>query len=165
MNAKQYQTIETLYLEMHNMLITYARCSLKEEALAEEAVQETFRIACQKADSLIGSPNPKGWLVNTLKNTISNIKRSRENARLFLSRYQELQSRNNTFSEDIVSFDLIYEDVADTDEFKLIKEMAIEGKSHLEMAAERGITVSACKKRVQRAKETLQKKLKSHVTE
>ena len=40
-----------------------------------------------------------------------------------------------------------------------IKEMAIDGRSHLEMATARGITVAACKKRVQRAKETLQKKL------
>ena len=59
---------------------------------------------------------------------------------------------------------LMYENVSHTEEFKLIKEMAIDGRSHLEMANARGITISACKKRVQRAKEMLQKKMKQDVT-
>ena len=43
----------------------------------KRAVQDTFRIACTKVDELITSPNPKGWLMNTLKNVINNMKRSR----------------------------------------------------------------------------------------
>lgn len=80
MNPEYSARIEQLYLEMYDMLIIYARCSFKEESLAEEAVQETFQIACQKPDKLCESLNPKGWLVNTLKFTIRNMKRSRENA-------------------------------------------------------------------------------------
>jgi len=38
-----------------------------------------------------------------------------------------------------------------------------DGRSHLEMANARGITVSACKKRVQRAKEKLKNKIKCHL--
>jgi DNA-directed RNA polymerase specialized sigma24 family protein len=37
--------------------------------------------------------------------------------------------------------------------------MAVDGKSHLQMAEARGITVAACKKRMERAKKLLQKKL------
>ena len=61
MDKEQSRFIEQLYMEMYDMLITYARCALQEESLAEEAVQETFRIACQKPESLRESPNPNGW--------------------------------------------------------------------------------------------------------
>lgn len=164
MNPEYSERIAQLYLEMYDMLVTYARCSFKEESLAEEAVQETFQIACQKPDKLCESLNPKGWLVITLKFTIRNMKRSRENARQLLSSYLIAQKECATFSEDKMCLQVMYEDVAHTEEFKLIKEMAIDGKSHLEMASARGISVDACKKRVQRAKETLKRKLKQDVT-
>lgn len=159
MNTEQNKMIEQLYLEMHDMLICYARSSLDEEGLAEEAVQETFQVACQKPEEFCNSPNPKGWLVKTLKFTIQNMKRSRETARQILSNYLATQIQETSFSEDKVSLEVLYENVADLEEFRLIKEMAVDGKSHLEMAEARGISVNACKKRVQRAKELLQKKI------
>ena len=164
MNPEQEKKIEHLYIEMYDMLISYARCSFAEEPLAEEAVQETFRIACQKPEQLCESPNPQGWLVKTLKFTISNMKRSRESARQVLSGYLIRQQEDSEFSEDKLALRLLYEDVSSTEEFRLFKEMAVDGKSHLEMAQARGISVSACKKRVQRAKEKLLKKFKKDVT-
>ena len=149
---------------MYDMLMTYARCSFDEESLAEEAVQETFQIACQKPDKLCESLNPKGWLVNTLKYTIRNMKRRREHARQVLSGYLVKQQEDGTYSEDKLCLQLMYEDLAYTEEFKLLKEMVIDGKSHLEMAKARGITVNACKKRVQRAKEILRRKIEKDVT-
>lgn len=159
MNAEQSDLITQLYIEMYDRLFLYASCSLSEESLAEEAVQETFRIACQKPDQLFESLNPKGWLVNTLKYTICNMKRSRENAQRLLSNYLATQSKDIAFSENKVSVEVMYGNIANIEEFKLIKEMAIDGRSHLEMAKARGISVDACKKRVQRAKKILQKKL------
>lgn len=164
MDPKYREQIETLYLEMYDMLLSYAQCSFEEESLAEEAIQETFRIACQKPDQLCESANPKGWLVNTLKFTIRNMKRNRKHALQCLSVYLLEQKDCIAFSEDKLSLQLMYGNVSDMEEFQLIKEIAIDGKSHLEMAEARGISVSACKKRVQRAKETLQKKLKQNVT-
>ena len=100
MNAEQSAQIEMLYLQMFDGMMAYARSSLPEEALAEEAVQETFRIACQKAEALCNSPNPKGWLIKTLKFTIQNIKRSRESMRLLLAEYLAAQAQQAAFSED-----------------------------------------------------------------
>ena len=164
MNPEYSEIIERLYTEMYDKLIIYARCSFEEESLAEEAVQETFQIACLKPYKLCESLNPRGWLVNTLKYTILNMKRSRESARQLLSNYLITQNECIAFSEDKLSLQLMYEDVSHTEEFKLIKEMAIDGRSHLEMANARGISVNACKKRVQRAKETLREKIKQDVT-
>lgn len=159
MTAKQREQIEQIYLEMYDRLMSYARSSLKNESLAEEAIQETFRIACTKPDDFLTSPNPKGWLVITLKNTIRNAKRARANAQRLLISYAEIQGKDESFSEDKVSLETTYGNVAHLEEFKLLNEMAVEGKSHLEMANARGISVAACKKRVQRAKELLRGKI------
>ena len=146
-------------MEMFGKLMAYACSVLCNEALAEEAVQETFRIACQKPEQLCESANPQGWLVQTLKYTICNIKSSQATAKRVVEKYLTTQFQDLSFSEDRPDLNVLYENVADTEEFKLLAEMAIEGKSHLEMANSRGISVSACKKRVQRAKETLRKKI------
>lgn len=159
MNAAQNRKIEELYLEMFEKMKAYACCSLDNEALAEEAVQETFRIACQKPEQLCESVNSRGWLVQTLKYTIRNIQSNRATAKRIVEKYLMTQIKDFSFSEDRLDLHILYENVADTEEFKLLAEMAIEGRSHLEMATRRGISVNACKKRVQRAKETLRRRI------
>lgn len=159
MDIAQRKQIEALYMEMYHKLMAYACSCLANESLAEEAVQETFHIACKKPEQLCSSPNPQGWLVLTLKNTIRSIKMNRETARRLVEKYEKAHAAACIHTEDALGFDFWYEDVADTEEFKLLSEMVLDGKSHLEMAEARGITLSACKKRVQRAKETLRKKI------
>ena len=123
MNAEQSKQIEKLYLEMFDKLMVYARSSLDSEALAEEAVQETFRIACQIPERLCDSPNPQGWLVLTLKNTIRNMKSSRATAKRIMETYLLSQLKEASFSEDRINLNIMYENVADMEEFKLLKEM------------------------------------------
>lgn len=161
MNADHRKQIEELYLEMFDKLKAYARSVFENEALAEEAVQETFRVACQKPENVCGCPSPQGWIFLTLKNTIRNMLKNRATAKRILEMYLLVEAGEASFSNDRLSIEVTYENVSDMDEFKLLKELAVDGKSHEEMAAARGITVSACKKRVQRAKEKMQKKLKS----
>jgi len=157
MNPEYSKIIEQLYLEMYDMLITYARCSFQEESLAEEAVQETFRIACLNPDKVMNSPNPKGWLHNTLKYTICNHQRSRDRANRLLVKYLLNLGNLTEISENQISLEVAFDDMADREEFQLLKEYAIEGKSQIEIAKERGISVDACKKRVQRARNTIRK--------
>ncbi len=159
METAQRNRIEELYYEMFDMLMAYARSALESEALAEEAVQETFRVACQRPEQVCGSANPKGWLVQTLKYTICNIRSSQRSARRLLEKYMENRGQEASVSEDRLKLRVLYEDIANTEEFELLTEMAIEGRSHLEMATRRGISVDACKKRVQRAKEKLRTKI------
>lgn len=47
------ELIEGLYREMFTPLCVYAMNALDDRDLAEEAVQDTFRIACIKAGSLV----------------------------------------------------------------------------------------------------------------
>ena len=159
MNARYSKEIDRLYLQMYAMLFEYARSSLSSDALAEEAVQDTFIIACQKPEALCNSSNPKGWLVNTLKNVLSNTKRSQNIAKRILLDYFSCNIDDISVSDDRIGVEIMYDDIADSEEFKLLKEMALDGLSYIEMAQNRGITVGACRKRVERAKKVLQKKI------
>ena len=147
---------DALYLEMYDMLLIYAERALdNQHALAEEAVQDTFRICWMKMDEVVVSENPKGWLLETLKNVIRNIRRSQ-------ARYANLLlALNKTFpaadpaAEDEIGLDLAYGDLKDNLDYQLLKEFVLEHRSIKELAREREITVDACKKRIQRAKERL----------
>ena len=160
MTEEERKQIDDLYRQMYDMLFHYARSAFEgNEALAEEAVQETFRIACQIPKEVCGCPKPQGWLVLALRNTVRNIKSTRKTAKRIVEQYLLAQAKELTVTEDGIKLDILYENVADTEEFKLLLEMAVEGRSHKEMALARGITVDACKKRVQRAKEVLQRRI------
>ena len=141
MNARYQEEIDRLYLQMYPMLFEYARSSLSNDALAEEAVQDTFTIACQKPESLCNSPNPAGWLVNTLKNVLSNTIRSQNIAKRILTDYCAANNKDIAISEDQLDLDVLYGNIACSEEFKLLKELVIDGKSYLELADERHISV------------------------
>ena len=155
MTEQQNKTIEQLYLSLYVKMLIYARATLRDEPLAEEAVQETFRIACMRPEVLCESPNPGGWLLNTLKNVMKNTVKARERANRMLCALTETGEKS---SSDSIRVETTYGNVSHTDEFRLIQGVA-EGKSMLELARERNITVEACKKRVQRARDYLLKNI------
>lgn len=159
MNARYSKEIHRLYLQMYPKLFEYARSSLDNDATAEEAVHDTFAIACQKPESLCNSPNPEGWLVLTLKNVISNTLRSQNATKRLMIDYLASNSEEITTSIDQISLDILYDDIKELEEFELLKERVLEGKSYLQLASERGISVGSCRKRMQRAKEFLRKKI------
>ena len=118
MHPVHRQRIEELYMQMYDKLFVYARSSLSNDSQAEEAVQETFRIACTRADVLYTSPNPEGWLVNTLKNVLSNMAHNRATASRIMTQYISTQIKELTVTEDRLRFELLYENVSDLEEFK-----------------------------------------------
>lgn len=152
--------IEQLYIELYDKLKAYARANLGNESLAEEAVQETFRIACQKPAAVCESENPQGWIVIALKNTIRNMKTNLATTQRIMDQFLLPKFEQEAYTEDPANLQLLYGSIAKTKEFQLLAEMVLGGRSHEEMAADRGITVDACKKRVQRAKEYLRRKIK-----
>ena len=60
---------------------------------------------------------------------------------------------------DEIDIDVLYGDEAKREDFQIFKMVAVEGRSMRETADEFGISIEACKKRVQRIKKRLQKKL------
>ena len=156
MDENQDKKLEELYREMFHLCFVYARSALNDENLAEEAVQDTFRIACEKADMLFSSENPKGWIIKTLKNVIYNMNKTRANINKIIV---DMASVNeNLFStSDEENPVLLYSKIISDEDFALLKRISVDRYSMLEAADELGITVDACKKRVQRAKRKFKK--------
>lgn len=164
MNALQRTTIEKLYFAQYERLVAYASASLKNGPLAEEAVQETFQRACMYPESLCGSPNPEGWLMSALKNVICDIQKQQSMAVKLICECEAPSGKGIVPGTEDGNVDILYGDLAATEEYRLIREIALEGRSMLELARERGISVDACKKRVQRAREFLRRRLEEHHT-
>lgn len=160
MNDQQSKQIECLYIQMYNMLYEYARSVLGNEMQAEEAIQEVFRIACQKPADVCESINPQGWMVLTLKHVILNMGRSQFIETRALAKYTSLNPDIASVLPTQIEVELLYNDIADTEEFHILKEMTIDGLSYPELAKKRGISIEACRKRMQRAKEFLRKVVK-----
>lgn len=160
MTPTQRKMIADLYDEMYDLLLSYATSSLTSISQAEEAIQDTFQIACQKVDDVSSCPKPQGWIFNTLKFVISNeLKQRFRDTKIITDSLGDHIDRMG-HATDQLDVDLLYSNVADTPEFKLIKAIALDGKSMLELSQELGISIDATKKRAQRAREYLQRRLK-----
>jgi len=155
MTDEQNKQIEQLYRELFGCLTAYALSVLRSRPLAEETVQETFRIACTRPEALCKSPNPRGWLLLTLKNVLKNTQRGMASAARLT---EAIRQQSRAESTDSVNVRLLYGALADTDEFRLMEGVA-DGKTMLELSRELGISLEACKKRVQRAREYLKKRI------
>lgn len=123
LNQEQRVLIEKLFLEMINPLSAYAKQVLHNHLLAEEAVQETFRIACTRANKLLSSSNSKGWLFITLKNVIKNTIRNctHVNSKLFFS--INLNEDLLLGHIDTLKVDFLYSDLVNIEDYKLIKKL------------------------------------------
>lgn len=160
MASEKKERVTQLYIEMYELLHTIARHLLNDEELAKDAVQAAFEITWEKADKCLACPNPQGWIVKTLRNVVQNTKRHNNSEKRMLAEYAATHGIEAVFHEDGHRLEITYGPLAETDEFQLIREMAVEGLSQQEMANIRGISLAACKKRVQRAKDYLRKKMK-----
>ena len=159
LTREQSKYIAQLYRDMYDQLHTYAYGILRDQYLSEEAVQETFRTVCDKPDDLTTSPNPKGWLMNTLKYNIRNTQRKRATLEKHIAAAESVEL-DRLVSPDLGnSVELMYSDLVSQEEFRLLKRVAIDGYTMLEAAEELHISVETCKKRVQRAKEKLRRKI------
>lgn len=152
MTREQSQKIEQLYIAMFSRLYSVAFAVLKDKSFAEEAVQDTFRIACAKPNSVLTSPNPEGWLMNTLKHILLKIRsqRAQDSAHILplLKEHEDLQCNGIERQADIL--DLLKED-----DRRVLVLTVLEGKTMLEASHELGIGLEACKKRAQRARKRL----------
>lgn len=156
-NDEKEKTFERMYKELFIKLNIYAVNQLNSKSLAEEAVQETFRIAWTKIEELMNSPNPNGWLMNTLKFVISNTKRNIMRINRLLITEFEMDERTMGSINDEINPMVLYKGNFTKEEIKLLQSYAVDRRSLLEISKELGISLEACKKRVQRLKEKFKK--------
>lgn len=147
--------IESLYRKKAPLLYHYARTLFNNSSLAEEAVQETFIVACINFEKLQKSPNPEGWIMNTHKNVCRNIQKTRN---YYLKKMLSLDETIHPSSyESSFNIENDLEDFVTSEEFLILKKIILDGYSHKDLATELGISIDACKKRFQRAKQHFRK--------
>ncbi len=74
-----------------------------------------------------------------------------------MNRYYR-NSSDNLMRTDTLSPDVLYQDISETEDYKLLCDVA-DGFLQSDIAKANGLSLSACKKRIQRARERLKKKI------
>ena len=144
---QQNDPLHQLYVEHYSCLFRFARSYVNQD-LAEDLVQETFLIAQKRIDRVISSENPKGWLINTLRNVIGNTYQKRK----FICTQLISESVADTSSEYVYPVNDMYAGLIDEEALSLLIWVYCEGISYQGTADRLGISLDACKKRIQRAK-------------
>lgn len=151
--------ISKLYREMYGRMFVYASSVLQNWHLADEAVQDTFCIFCTKADEALKKENPRGWLMRTLQNVMRNMNRQRMMMNRLIMTSLQAENLEEMLVYDEENVDILYGDVSVRADFQLLKRIVLDNYTMQEAAEEFGITIEACKKRVQRIKKLLKGKL------
>ena len=161
MTVEQMGFLTALYIKKREFLVEYANGSLHNYALAEEVVQQTFEIACHKIEKVCTSPNPEGWLTKTVGFVIRNAesrKRTEGNVIAFSADYRPDLV---VAPADPLPLHVTYGNLVNTPQFQIIYEMEVEGRTLAEIAQDEGISLDACKKRAERARKYLQRKMRN----
>ena len=148
--------IEQLYREEYKKMVMVAYTKLRSRQSAEDVVQETFTEAWKCFDRLLASPNPAGWLYLTLRNKMKHELRSQLRFSLLRDKLEWTHKTEQSDSEN--SPDDLFEGVS-REEYELLEMIYIQGYTNIEAAEKLGISYVVCRKRVQRAKENMRKKL------
>lgn len=156
LTREQDEFITALYHEMFRQLVNTAYGSLGSAALAEEVAQEAFLIACKKPDAVMNSDNPQGWMMKTVHNVVKNLKRVLANQDKYL--YNTSRTRDRVVHIDDYT-DVEYSDMLSNEEYQLFRLVTLDNYSMREAAEEFGISVEACKKRMQRIRAKLRKQI------
>ena len=146
MTADQSAFLTEYYLEKRKFLLEYAESSLHNFALSEEAVQQTFEIACHKIDDFYNHPNPGGWLTKVLSFVICNIQSRQHTEQRYVIPLDEYRPDLVAAPERPVSLRTTYGPLVDTPQFQLLYEAEVLGRSLKEIAGNLHISEDACKK-------------------
>lgn len=133
-----------MYMDNYGAMLKYAVAALKNEEQAQDAVQQAFLVAYERSDRLMVSPQPRGWLFKTLKNVIGNYFKKKE-------RLEKLTWAAESYAVDEEDVFIKYRGIISDEELELLVSIYCDGVSYAEAARARNISLSALKKRVQRA--------------
>ena len=160
MTAEQDQFFTKIYKERRKPLLMYAENALGNHAMAEDAVQLAFEIGWRKIEDFQNCPKPEGWIFKSLEFVISNMKSRLRTERRVIAIVDEYRPDLVAAPADPLPLRVHYGDLVDTPQFQIIYEMEFYGRTLAEIAKDLGISENACKKRAERARKDLQKKLR-----
>lgn len=158
MKRENNDKLEQLYRLHFDTVQIHAFGHVQDWDSAQEAAQETFRIACEKMDTLLASENQIGWLKQTAKYVCLNMLRCRQQQQMRLLSLDELTddrqpSRFDTYSMDATER---FRGSIDAEDIDLLNRIFVEHQTYQMVAKSLGISLWACYKRVQRLTKKLQ---------
>ena len=123
--SNQPEVIKDLYIEMKDTLYIFFYNRLKNKALSEEAVQDTFHIACSKSSDLLASKNMKGWIMQAAKYVYSNIiQRQHTMLKLIIDAYS-VDALPISAPDNYIAFRIMYADLLGNEDFEILEKIAI----------------------------------------
>lgn len=156
-SQEKHLLMEQWYRQYAPFLFHYA-CQLTDRHSAEEAVQETFRIAWEAIQQQEVA-YPKTWLRKITENVLKNQLRQSGRREGLLVSADGLPEDALGRCEDPVDVELEYSGLISRQDLHLIKLLAVDGCTYAEAARELGTTAEACRKRAARAKRLLRRLL------
>lgn len=160
MAAEQDQFFTKIYKERRKPLQIYAENALGNHAMAEDAVQQAFEIGWRKIEDFQNCPNPEGWIFKSVKFVVSNMKSRLRTEHRVIALMDEYRPDLVAAPADPLPLRVHFGELVDLPQFRIVYEMEIQGRTLAEIAKELGISEVACKKRAERARKDLQKKLR-----
>ena len=154
------ELLDSLYREHAAFLVELAQVYGCSPDYAEDIVQETFRIAVDKAEAVFLSPNRKGWLIQTMKHRIGHNYRAMQYAQRLQRQLQDLYSGER---EDQIKLKTLYAGLVSEEDLSLLIHFYVDSWSVKALAASLHIKEETCKKRIQRAKARFLKAYKEYV--
>ena len=150
----RFDIVEKLYRSEYPNMLSFAGYLLSDKALAEVAVQDTFVCALQNIHKLEAG-SQVGWLYNTLKNIVRNIRRDRQ---FLIKNFMQLDEAKEVPAAPPGQAQLLASEGRGDPEVQLLMRFYLYGYSLKELAEETGVSVGAMKMRIKRAKEHVKEK-------
>ena len=160
MTAEQDRFFTAIYLDRRKVLLEYAESNLHNHSLAEEVVQQAFEIACRKIEDFQCSPYPEGWIFNVVRFVVSNVAERQRTERRFIATVDEYRPDLVAAPESPLPLRITYGPLVDTPQFCLVYESEVLGRTYKEIASDLGISEQTCKKRAERARDFLRRKMR-----
>lgn len=164
-NAK-HRAFDELYESTFDQILAYCRRRSLRVEDAEDAVAETYLTAWRKIEDALKAESPRAWLYGVAFRVTANQRRGRERYRRLVDRLTQLPHRTvvdsaeDAFLTTAPSSD-VYAALATLPpmEQELIRLSALEGFSHIEIAAIVGLSTSGVTTRLYRARQQLRTRL------
>ena len=159
MGTDRTEFFDKLYREQIPGMFRYAKYNLRDEYLAETAVQEAMLAVWKKIDVFIACDDPVSLIFGYLKNIVKNIKSEQYMLQKRIV-YLEDGYAETIHTSDEISVDTQLGDIISKEEFSLLKKLYVYGYSYKELAEELGVNPSVIGMRVKRSKEKFINKYK-----
>lgn len=159
MTAEQAAFLEQFFKAHFSELQVHAFRFLGDWKNTEGVVMDAFEIACEKIDTFLECKNQIGWMKSVVQNVCRNSLRRRSRDAMLLLAWEDITEGQLPGVEDTHPSWLVEECKAllSQEEFSLLYQAVVLDVPYDELARTRGITMWACRKRVQRTLAKLRK--------